>query len=170
MCVAVKKAIPAMVRKHSSPRLPNAKSARTTAERGKIRRVIAERGLAGLANDTKWDELIAAVRAHEGWRPSYRYKCVDGPPSGWDVEWFYHLPFPLISVEWLDIAFIGESRPGGRSARPVLIDHSGWIEAALREAGLDYRKGKTMFRVYGYSPRSDDLFDDEPRDGERGVP
>jgi hypothetical protein len=123
--------------------------------------VIAARGLAGLANDTKWDELIGAVRAREGWRPSYRYKCVDGTPSGWDVEWSYHLPFPLISVEWLDIAFMGESRPRGPSARAVLVDHSDWIEAALRQAGLDYRKGKTMFRVYGYAPRSGELFDDD---------
>jgi hypothetical protein len=150
-----------MVRKLPSAQLPTAKSARTAGARSKIRRVIAERGLAGLANDTKWDELMGAIRAHDGWRPSYRYKCVDGPPSGWDVEWSYHLPFPLISVEWLDIAFIGETRPGGRSARAVLVDHSGWIEAALRQASLDYRKGKTMFRVYGYAPRSDALFDDD---------
>jgi hypothetical protein len=135
-------------------KLPHAKSARTATDRAKIRRVIAERGLAGLANDTKWDAFIDAVRAREGWRPSYRYKCVDGPPSSWDVEWFYHLPFPLISVEWLDIAY-----RGGSAAAPV--DHSAWIEQALRNAGLDYRKGKTMFRVYGYSPRSDDLFDDD---------
>jgi len=101
-------------------RLPNAKSARLSTERAKIRRVVARRGLAGLANDTKWDKLIDAVRAHEGWRPSYRYKCVDGPPSGWDVEWFHHLPFPLISVEWLDIAYHGGQRPRG-SARATRV-------------------------------------------------
>jgi len=141
-------------------KLPNAKSARLSTERAKIRRVVARRGLAGLANDTKWDKLIDAVRAHEGWRPSYRYKCVDGPPSSWNVEWFHHLPFPLISVEWLDIAYHGEQRPRG-AARAALVDHSSWIEDALRRAGLDYRKGKAMFRVHGYSPRSDELFDDE---------
>jgi hypothetical protein len=146
-----------MDRKRPNTRLPNAKSARAADERSKIRRVIAERGLAGLANDTKWDKLIGAVRARDGWRPSYRYKCVDGPPSGWDVEWFYHLPFPLISVEWLDIAFIGAAGPRGSAP----VDHSGWIEAALRQAGLDYRKGRAMFRVYGYAPRNDELFDDD---------
>src|SRR5438034_10859559 len=72
--------------------LPNAKSARSPDERPKLQRIIAERGLCGLANDTKWDEFISGMRARESWRPSYRYKCIDGPPSSWDVEWFYHLP------------------------------------------------------------------------------
>ena len=71
------------------------------------------------------------------------------------MEWFYHLPFPLISVEWLDISCLR----GGRMRHEV-TDESPWIEAQLRAAGLDYRKGRTMFRVFGYSPRSEDLFDE----------
>ena len=90
--------------------LPTAKSARSPDERAKLKRVIEERGLCGLANDTKWDEFISGMRARQDWRPSYRYKCIDGPPSSWDVEWFYHLPFPLVSVEWLDVGFLQETR------------------------------------------------------------
>jgi hypothetical protein len=78
--------------------LPTAKSARSPDEHAKLKRVIAERSLCGLANDTKWDEFISAMRVRD-WKPSYRYKCIAGPPSSWDVEWFYHLPFPLMSVE-----------------------------------------------------------------------
>jgi hypothetical protein len=132
--------------------LPNAKSTRTPDERAKLQRVVARRGLTGLANDTKWDELIGAMRARTQWRPSYRFKCIDGPPSGWDVEWFYHLPFPLIAVEWLDIALV--QKVGART-----IDHAAWIEAMVRDTGLDYRKGHTMLRIFGYAPRSDELFD-----------
>jgi hypothetical protein len=141
-----------------NPKLPNAKSARPGDDHGKIKRLITQRALCGLANDTKWDEFIDAMRAHEGWRPSYRCKCVDGSPSYWDAEWFYHLPFPMISVEWLDIAFIVEERKNWLVA-PKVTDQSEWIEEVLKKVGLEYRKGRSMIRIFGYSPRSTDLFD-----------
>jgi hypothetical protein len=137
--------------------LPTAKSVRLIDEREKLRRVVEERGLCGLANDTKWDEFITGVRAHTDWRPSYRFKSIDGPVSGWDVEWSYHLPFPLLCVEWLDLAHLQTVRESGQVAQ--VINHSGWIEDLLRAAGLDFRTGAAMIRVFGYSPRSLELFD-----------
>ena len=139
--------------------LPTAKSARSPDEREKLQRVVAERGLCGLANDTKWDEFIGAMRARTGWRPSYRYKCIDGPPSGWDVEWFYHLPFPLLSVEWLDIAHLQEVREHRLPPQVSVIDHSAWLVPLLQQVGLDFRVGSSTVRVFGYSPRSVELFD-----------
>jgi hypothetical protein len=142
--------------------LPSAKSARDPDDRDKVRRIVAERGLCGLANDTKWDEFIDAVRALPEWRPSYRFKCVVGPPSEWDVEWFYHLPFPMVSVEWLDVAFLQPVRTYRGALLPAeerFIDHSAWFEELLHRIGLDYRKGETMIRIFGYSPRSLELFD-----------
>lgn len=139
--------------------LPTAKSVHSPAERSKLKRVVVDRGLCGLANDTKWDELISVMRARQGWRPSYRYKCIDGPPSSWDVEWFYHLPFPLLSVEWLDIAFVQETREHRLPPRVQIIDHSTWVEELLRRVGFEYQKGATMIRIFGYSPKSLDLFD-----------
>lgn len=140
-----------------NPSLPNAKSAYSPEERSKIKRLVAERGLCGLANDTKWDEFIGAMRARSR-HPSYRFKCIDGPISGWDVEWSYHLPFPFISVEWFDISFIQEEQKH-RLVAPGATDHSSWIEAILKDAGLDYRKGQSMIRIFGYSPKSMELFD-----------
>lgn len=141
-----------------SANLPNAKSAASPEERSKLRRVVAARGLSGLANDTKWDEFISAIRAREDWRPSYRYKCIDGLPSGWDVEWFYHLPFPLMSVEWLDVSF-EQSKKIGMLVPPLVTDHSNWIEELLNRVGLEYQKSTAMIRIFGYSPKSFDLFD-----------
>jgi hypothetical protein len=138
--------------------LPHAKSARSPDERAKIKRVIIDRGLCGLANDTKWDEFVDAMRARGDWRPSYRCKCVDGPASYWDAEWFYHLPFPLLSIEWLDMSFLQEERKNQLVA-PVVTDHSASLEAVLKKVGLDYRKGASMIRIFGYSPRSTDLFE-----------
>ena len=48
----------------------------------KIRKSVAARGLTGLANNTKWNELITAMRIAqdqpgEQWSPSFRYRCVD---------------------------------------------------------------------------------------------
>ena len=139
--------------------LPNAKSAQSPDTRRKIQRVIAERGLCGLANDTKWDEFISAMRARQDWRPSYRWKCVDGPPSSWDVEWFYHLPFPFISVEWFDFTFLQETREHRLPPRIHITDHSPSFEELLRRVGLEYQKGSTMIRIFGYSPKTLDFFD-----------
>src|SRR5262249_4961756 len=110
-------------------------------------------------NDTKWDEFITAMRLRTEWRPSYRYKCVDGPPSGWDVEWFYHLPFPMMSVEWLDIAHLQEVREHRLPPRTRVIDHAEWIVGLFGAGGLDYRVGTSMSRVFGYAPRNFELFD-----------
>jgi hypothetical protein len=139
--------------------LPSAKSDHSPDERAKLKRVIADRGLCGLANDTKWDEFISGMRARQDWRPSYRYKCIDGHPSSWDVEWFYHLPFPLLSVEWLDVAFLQETREHRLPSRVQVTDHSTRLEELLRRVGLEYQKGSTMIRIFGYSPKSLDLFD-----------
>ena len=136
--------------------LPTARSPRFPDGREKLRQVVAQRGLCGLANDTKWDEFIAGVRAHTR-RPSYRFKCIDGPVSGWDVEWSYHLPVPLLSVEWLDVAPLQTVPESGQASH--VVEHSGWIEELLRAAGLDFRTGAAMIRVFGYSPRSLELFD-----------
>ena len=144
--------------------LPNAKSARTPGEREKVKRTIERRGLGGLANDTKWDEFISGMRtifdmdAH-GWRPSYRFKCVDGVPSGWDVEWSYHLPFPMISVEWFDIAFQQEIRDKRLPPNIEIIDHAPRIAELLRGIGLEFETGATMIRIFGYAPKSLELFE-----------
>lgn len=138
--------------------LPNAKSACSSDERRKVQRVVAERGLCGLANDTKWVEFISGMRSHEDWRPSYRFKCVDGRPSSWDVEWFYHLPFPFISIEWFDVGFLQETREHRLPQRTQIIDHSPWIDELLRGVGLEHQKGSTMIRIFGYSPKSLELF------------
>jgi len=95
------------------------------------------------------------MRVRTEWKPSYRCKCIDGPPSGWDTDWFYHLPFPLMSVEWLDVSVAQQTA----HVPPRIIDHSAWIEELLTRIGLDFQKGTQMIRIFGYSPKSLDLFD-----------
>ena len=84
--------------------LPSSESAPKGVDVAKIKKMIVRRNLTGLANSTKWNELIDSVRARTDWQPSYRSKSVEGYVSGWDVEWCYHLPFPFVGVEWFDIS------------------------------------------------------------------
>ena len=73
------------------------------------------------------------MRAREGWKPRNRCKCIDAPlHDEWDGEWFYHLPFALISLEWLDVQFLEETIEHRLPQRVDVTDHSGWIEDLLK--------------------------------------
>lgn len=126
----------------------------TQQEEGRayLRKFIAERNLCGLANDTRWGRFLDAMRARKDWRPSYRAKLVNGHLADWDVEWFAHVPEPL-GIEWMDIVFRFEQ--SGQA-----VDHGDWIEAMVKDAGLEYLKGNTMIRIFGYSPKDMGLFDE----------
>ncbi|WP_349654526.1 DUF6678 family protein, partial [Pseudoalteromonas sp. S4389] len=50
------------------------------------------RNLDGAANNTKWNELICAVREWKIWKPPFRSKWVTGQISECDCEWCYHFP------------------------------------------------------------------------------
>ena len=144
--------------------LPNAKSETKLNEREKLRRIIERRGLCGLANDTKWNELINAVREYGASIPAYRWKCVDGRPVGWETENSYHWPFPMISVEWMDLLFRHfPLRPG--MSGPINVtgdveDFGDRVEALVKPIGFEYTRGRNMLRIFGYSPRNMALFDD----------
>ncbi|MEM8952917.1 MAG: DUF6678 family protein [Verrucomicrobiota bacterium] len=121
----------------------------------KLQRIIADRGLTGLANDAKWNELLAFMRnvPREGWCPGYRYRCIDSDfVSEWDCEWWHHLPFPFISVMWLDLNFKQEVHRG-QLLSPQLIDHSRELEVLLTRVGFDFEKGADTIRIFGYAPR-----------------
>lgn len=131
-------------------------------EKEKIRDTIARLGLTGAANDLKWGRLIDAMRTRDGWTPSYRFNCVDSNYiSGWDVEWWYHLPFPMLSVRWFDIGCWQEISKG-LLLEPERIDHSGWILSVLNDAGFCYDVVGEIVRVHGYLPKSFEGLDGVP--------
>lgn len=150
----------------SNPQLPHAASVAVAGgvpiwgDREGLKRIIAERQLSGLANDTKWNELLAAMRSREGWRPSYRFKTIHGKQGGWDVEWSYHLPFPLMCVEWLDIATTEVRSIARLPRRAEEIDHSSWISPLLARIGFDTMDRAGLIRIFGYAPRDLDQFEE----------
>lgn len=125
-----------------------------------LKRAIAERKLTGLANNTKWNELLNAMREQERWRPSYRFKTVLGKPGAWDVEWSYHPPFPLICVAWMDIATIETRRSMHAPFHAETIDHAAWISPLLTKIGFDTIAKPGLIRIFGYAPRDLELFED----------
>lgn len=106
-----------------------------------------------LANNTKWNELIEYVRSLEGWRPSYRSKWINGHISGWDTEWYYHLPFPFVGVEWFDMGLHQHIRRGQLIA-PSIVDHSPAIIGKLEKIGFDFEVKEDVVRIWGYYPKS----------------
>jgi hypothetical protein len=106
------------------------------------------------SNNTRWNELISHFRSLEGWRPSYRSKSVEGFVSDWDVEWFYHLPFPFETVEWFDIGLYEEGPFVGMLLPRVPIDHSEEVLSVLGKIGFDFEKRGDVVRIWGYLPRS----------------
>ena len=133
------------------------------SEKPKLRKLIASQNLTGLANDTKWNELIQSMRSDSSkdWCPGYRFNCIDSDYiSDWDCEWWYHLPFPFMSVRWIEILYI-EKKDGKGILLPLeVVDHSDRFITLLKKIGLDFKKGTDAIRVFGYAPR--DLTDFAP--------
>ncbi len=122
-------------------------------ERNKIREILAQKGLVGVANDTKWSELIPVMKNKKGWQPQYRTKWIPAGFIGWWNAIWSHFPFSYMGVEWIDIWTI-ETQHVGMLLPPKKIDHSAWILENLKAIGLDYEQRGPIIRVWGYHPRS----------------
>jgi len=123
--------------------LPMADTAPKGFDFEKTMKIIFSRNLGGLANNTKWNDLITTVRANEEWKPSYRTKSVTGYISGWDSEWFYHLPFPFVCVEWFDMSL--DSPPD---------INADWVFNLVSEIGFEFEVKNRVLRIWGYGPKS----------------
>lgn len=134
--------------------LPRSGAGHNDAIRKKILAAVTARNLASASNNTKWNELIDHFRQLQGWRPSYRSKDVTGHISEWDVEWFYHLPFPFASVEWFDIGLSEAAPSKGRLLAPTTIDHTDEISKVVAQIGFEFEVRADVLRIWGYLPKS----------------
>lgn len=100
----------------------------------RTRRYIQREGLCSVMNDTKWEELVQAMR--DIGSPRYRQKHVRADhPAEWDGEWYYHLR-PFVCVEWVDIELTGDAVE---------------LEAALRAIPVPFTREGPCLRVWGYT-------------------
>ncbi|WP_247684610.1 DUF6678 family protein [Pseudoalteromonas luteoviolacea] len=82
--------------------LPMADAVSDEKVKQESKRIIAEKQLVGAANNTKWNKLISEVREFPE-KPCYRTKVVNGYISGWENEWYYHLPFHCFALNGLTL-------------------------------------------------------------------
>ncbi|MDN3919257.1 DUF6678 family protein [Roseateles violae] len=122
--------------------------------RAKTRAAVRARNLASASNNTRWNELISHFRSLEDWRPSYRSKSVTGFVSGWDSEWFAHLPFPFETVEWFDIGLLEDGPFLGHLLPATTIDHGPEILPVLEQIGFEFERREDVVRIWGYLPKS----------------
>jgi Family of unknown function (DUF6678) len=64
-----------------------------------------------------------------------------------------------LQLEWFDIAFLQETRDRRRPPTIEIINHAPRIAELLQRVGLEFEIGKTTIRIFGYAPKTTELFD-----------
>jgi hypothetical protein len=115
--------------------------------RERVMRYTHREQLASVMNDTKWKELVEAMRAMPAGKPLYRIKDVlDSCPElgPWDNEWFCHL-WPYYGIEWIEIDPTRQRQLGPGA------DQTDAIVVALRECSIPFSFQGRYIRVWGYT-------------------
>ena len=126
--------------------------------RKKLRNIASLLKLGGLANDTKWKELVESCYAVDWQVPLFRCKCIDSNfISKWERDW-YAIPQPFMAIEWIDINCIEVNVDRGL-LNLIKINRATEIENILLRIGLEHKRGVNTFRVFGYAPFNTEGFD-----------
>ena len=124
----------------------------------KIRLIVEERGLYSLMNNTKWKELISAIKEKIPNIP-IKYKTLfeeEAPTNFWTMagdEYFEYLN--MVSIEWFRISCeIKEIKHRGRLIEDKLIiyDKRAEIYEILKNFNIpyEYDEIENAFVIYGY--------------------
>nr|WP_274050681.1 DUF6678 family protein [Thalassomonas haliotis] len=115
-------------------------------------------------NETLWVQLIIlngmnlflkSVNGNHG----NRHIDLNGHISNWDAEWYYHLPFPFVGVQWFDIGTHQEIM-NGQLIENEIFDHSEKIIELLNKIGLSFDIAGDFIRVWGYLPHCYEKFNE----------
>jgi hypothetical protein len=135
--------------------------ASTDRDKAKVRTAIEARGLVSVMNDTKWRELVSAVKKLP-FAPAFQSKDVLGatpvPPSFeedvWhEGDWAEGL-YPYYSVEWIRVR-PRIVRHRGNYASPEVEDVESAFVSILCEVGVPHRK--RGIEIFGYAESAADL-------------
>jgi len=132
-------------------------------DKAKVRDAVQARGLVSVMSDTKWRELVAAVK-NLAFAPAFQIKDVLGPapfPPSFEEDvwhggdWDEGL-YPYYSVEWIRV------RPRILKGRGHLLpvekeDIEGEFLAALRRIGVPHCKRGECVEIFGYTESTADL-------------
>jgi hypothetical protein len=133
----------------------------TADHKENVRQRVIERGLTSVMNDTKWLQLLQAVRQLP-FPPAYVQKLVlenipfeditiDTDPA-WHGDWqpchesgmacFYAIEYLKVSPRY--------AQHQGRLVKPTVIDESAAFEALLKQLHIPYEEDKGIYIIYGY--------------------
>lgn len=131
------------------------------ALRKDVERIIAQRQLNPLMNDTKWLELQEAVGLLP-FPPAYIVKCLadkDASTAGilsevpdyygdWSMYYEEGLP-PFFNIEWIKVRPVyGIHR--GALVPPEVRDATIQFQEILNNLSISYEADKSLFTIYGY--------------------
>ena len=124
-------------------------------ERHRHAALLERERLASVMNDTKWEELTAAMQAFQP-LPDWRCKEISASgPGRWNAEWYYHVR-PFHTIEWLEIGFINP-KPAPDGSAPVHLtpaeraDAEARLRATLSALGVPFSLENGLTRVWGYT-------------------
>lgn len=128
----------------------------------KISRIIRERNLCSYMNNTKWNELIIAVKNEMSFPPPYDIKYLTQENTtqsnfenedvyfwgDWDGEEFPTQEY-YINIEWIKIRprFL---KHRGKLISPELVDESEKLQDILRRYRIPYEVTDGLYCIYGY--------------------
>jgi hypothetical protein len=126
-----------------------------------VERIVHQKGLASIMNDTKWLELQESVKKLP-FPPPYIQKLVldetdykklilsDAPQYLGDWTPFYNEGLPLFfEIEWMKIR-PRYARYRGRLVKPEILDESEQFEQILKECFIPYEEDSGTFTIFGY--------------------
>ena len=121
----------------------------------KLIKVIAERQLVSVMNQTKWRELCQEFSKNNTLDPSVRYKLIYSDEIfGFSPVWWNELLREASAIEWLDFNPI-ELEPRGRLVSPKETDISNEILTILKRHNVPYSMEQSYIRVWGYFNQSE---------------
>jgi hypothetical protein len=103
--------------------------------------------LIGLANNTKWNELQAAMSDLGSKAPYWRSMATNGflyPPTGWDADWTYHFRMgEFKTIEWCELSPRGDPES-------ITLDETVKI---IKQCGFEYEVGVDQVKIIAYVRR-----------------
>lgn len=116
----------------------------------KLLRLIEERNLVSVMNNTKWNKFGIEICSESKFEPFVRIKdLLSQEPSGFALMDWTFSEFNPARVEWVDIdpvkrEYLGKLIPDKET------DISGYIKKALIQSNTPYSIEGKYFRIWGY--------------------
>ncbi|WP_366915789.1 DUF6678 family protein [uncultured Pontibacter sp.] len=114
--------------------------------------ILDEKRLVPIMNNTKWQELISAMRSLPQIEPHVRIKYLhdDVAPKHYAPIWWEQLEQTgLANIEWLEIKAMKESSTG-LLAPTLQADYTDLFQEVLDKYGIPHEVEGEIFRIMGY--------------------